>query len=79
VGDLATECGWRLDYIMEELPLCQAFALWRAIVKRNNPEDTSPGFEDDEMVVTQDAAMRSEIAGYRRQAGRKQPRARKGI
>lgn len=63
---------------MDELPVCQAFAVWRAIVKRNNPEDTSPGFEDEEMVVNQDSAMRSEIAGYRRQAGRKNRRSERG-
>ena len=78
MGDLAAECGWSLAYILEELPVCQAFALWRAIVKRNNPEDTSPGFEDEEMVVNQDSAMRSEIARYRRQAGRGKHRTRKG-
>jgi hypothetical protein len=63
---------------VDELPVCQAFAVWRAIVKRNNPEDTSPGFEDEEMVVNQDSAMRSEIAGYRRQAGRGKRRHEKG-
>jgi hypothetical protein len=74
VDGLASDYGWPLTYILDELPLCQALACWRAILKRNDPEDGTPGFEDDEMVDSQDSAMRAEIAGYRRQARKKKGR-----
>jgi len=57
-----------MAYILDELPLCQALAFWRAKLRRTDPEDTRPGFEDEEMIDTKDDAMRAEIKGYIRQA-----------
>jgi hypothetical protein len=68
VDALASEYGWQLSYILDELPLCQALALWRAAMKRNDPNDKTPGFEDDDMFDTQGDALRAEIAGYKRRA-----------
>jgi hypothetical protein len=67
VDALASEYGWQLSYIFDELPLCQALALWRAAMKRNNPNDKTPGFDDDDMLETQGKALRAEIAAIKRQ------------
>ena len=37
-------------------------------MKRNDPEDKTPGFEDEEWLANEGDAMRAEIAGYIKQA-----------
>ena len=43
---------------MEVLPLCRAFAIYRAICRRTDPEDRMPGFDDDEMIDAHGDEMR---------------------
>lgn len=50
VDALASEYGWSLKFIRDELPLCQMFALYRAICARYDQSDDIPSLEVDEML-----------------------------
>lgn len=59
VDGLCSEYGWPLDYVLEELPLAQAFALFTAIRARNATADEAKfTYEDEEMIEELDSELR---------------------
>jgi len=47
---LLSEYGWSLDYVLHDLPLQQAFALYAAIAARYGGADSGPTFEDLDLI-----------------------------
>jgi hypothetical protein len=70
IDSLASEYKWGLEYITEQLPLCKAFALYRAIVVRYDVDGLNgPSFEDEDMLENMSgfkSAIKTALRNFKR-------------
>ena len=58
---LASEYGWTHDFLMEELPLCQAIAYYRTIQRRYGVHEGAPSFEEEDILDAQGDELRRQL------------------
>lgn len=52
---ILSEYGWSLDYVLFELPVVQAFALYAAIAARYGNDQSTPTFDELDLLDDLDA------------------------